>query len=82
MKLPVILPDGMPATGCVRVSALYEAGGPFYGASRSTVWSWIASGRLPTIKLGPRITAVFVDDVRALILRMQTTSSVVKADTS
>jgi predicted DNA-binding transcriptional regulator AlpA len=61
---------------------LYAPGGPFYGASRSTVWGWIASGRLPTIKLGPRITAVFVEDARALMQQMPTTSRVAKVDTS
>lgn len=44
---------------------------PIYPVSRSTWWSGVKSGRYPEpVKLGPRITAWRVEDIRALLERV------------
>ena len=41
---------------------------PIYPVSKSTWWDGVRSGRYPQpVKLGPRITAWRVEDIRALI---------------
>lgn len=41
---------------------------PIYPVSKSTWWAGVKSGRFPKpVKLGPRITAWRVEDIRALI---------------
>lgn len=60
------LPD-FPSTGFVRLSSILAPAGPI-PISKSTWWAGIKDGRFPTpIKLGPRITAWRVEDIRALI---------------
>lgn len=64
----------LPETGFLR---LYQIIGnrktdppipPLYPVSRSTWWSGVKFGRFPKpVKLGPRITAWTVEDIRALI---------------
>ncbi len=56
-----------PTTGFVRLSAIIAPNGPI-PVSKSTWWAGIKDGRFPKpIKLGPRITAWRVEDIRSLI---------------
>ena len=67
----------LPETGYLR---LYQILGnpltlppvpPLIPISKSTWWAGVKSGRYPKpVKLGPRITAWRVEDVRALIERL------------
>jgi hypothetical protein len=60
-------PDNLPTTGFARLSSILAPGGPI-PVSRSTWWAGVRSGRYPQpVKLGPRITAWRVEDIRALI---------------
>jgi predicted DNA-binding transcriptional regulator AlpA len=57
----------LPKTGFVRLSSILAPNGPI-PVSKSTWWAGIKDGRFPQpIKLGPRITAWRVEDIRALI---------------
>jgi predicted DNA-binding transcriptional regulator AlpA len=57
----------LPATGFVRLPHILAPEGPI-PVSRSTWWAGVKDGRYPKpVKLGPRITAWRVDDIRALI---------------
>jgi predicted DNA-binding transcriptional regulator AlpA len=59
----------LPETGFVRLTSILAPNGPI-PVSKSTWWAGIKSGRYPDpIKLGPRITAWRVEDIRALIER-------------
>lgn len=59
--------DQLPATGFVRLSQILAPNGPI-PVSKSTWWAGVGSGRYPKpVKLGPRITAWRVDDIRKLI---------------
>ena len=59
----------LPETGFVRLSSILAPRGQI-PVSKSTWWAGIKTGRFPKpIKLGPRITAWRVDDIRALIER-------------
>lgn len=63
------MPDNtnFPTTGFVRLSAIIAPNGPI-PVSKSTWWAGIKDGRFPRpIKLGPRITAWRVEDIRTLI---------------
>ena len=63
MQNKPILPD----TGFVRLSSILAPSGPI-PVSKSTWWAGVKSGRYPKpIKLGPRITAWRVEDIRDLI---------------
>ncbi len=63
MQNKPILPD----TGFVRLSSILAPSGPI-PVSKSTWWAGVKSGRYPKpIKLGPRITAWRVEDIRRLI---------------
>jgi prophage regulatory protein len=54
----------LPETGYVRLPAILRV----FPVSRSTWWEGVRSKRFPQpVKLGPRITAWRVADVRALI---------------
>jgi predicted DNA-binding transcriptional regulator AlpA len=56
-------------TGFIRLSSIIGPCGPI-PVSRSTWWAGVAAGRYPRpVKLGPRITAWRVEDIRALIDR-------------
>jgi prophage regulatory protein len=56
-----------PATGFVRLASILAPRGPI-PVSKSTWWAGVKSGRFPKpVKLGPRITAWRVEDVRTLI---------------
>lgn len=58
---------GLPATGFLRLSAILAPQGPI-PVSKSTWWAGIKDGRFPKpVKLGPRITAWRVEDIRELI---------------
>ena len=57
----------LPQTGFVRLPSIISPLGPI-PVSKSTWWAGIKSGRYPKpVKLGPRITAWRVEDIRALI---------------
>ena len=59
----------LPETGFVRLSSILAPKGPI-PVGRSTWWAGIRTGRFPKpVKLGPRITAWRVEDIRALIER-------------
>jgi len=59
--------SGLPTTGFVRLSAILAPIGPI-PVSKSTWWAGVKSGRYPKpVKLGPRITAWRVEDIRTLI---------------
>ena len=59
--------SNFPTTGFVRLSAIIAPNGPI-PVSKSTWWAGIKDGRFPKpIKLGPRITAWRVEDIRSLI---------------
>lgn len=59
----------LPATGFLRLASIVGRNGPI-PVSKSTWWSGVRSGRYPQpVKLGPRITAWRVEDIRALIAR-------------
>ena len=63
MQNKPILPD----TGFVRLSSILAPSGPI-PVSKSTWWAGVKSGRYPKpVKLGPRITAWRVEDIRRLI---------------
>lgn len=56
----------LPETGFVRLSTILK----IIPVSKSTWWAGIKSGRYPkSVKLGTRITAWHVDDIRNLITR-------------
>ena len=60
---------GLPETGFVRLTSIIGPNGPI-PVSKSTWWSGIKVGRYPKpVKLGPRITAWRVEDIRVLIER-------------
>jgi prophage regulatory protein len=58
-----------PKTGLLRLRALVGPGKPI-PVSPSTWWEGVKTGRFPKpVKLGPKITAWRVEDIRALIER-------------
>jgi len=60
-------PNVFPDTGFVRLSSIISPDGPI-PVGKSTWWAGVKSGRFPQpVKLGPRITAWRVEDIRALI---------------
>ena len=66
LKTTVSAPQ-LPNTGFVRLPGILAPNGPI-PVSRSTWWAGIKDGRYPKpVKLGPRITAWRVEDIRALI---------------
>jgi prophage regulatory protein len=66
---PSVRLDHFPQTGFVRLSSILAPDGPI-PVGRSTWWAGVKSGRFPKpVKLGPRITAWRVEDIRALIER-------------
>lgn len=57
----------LPADGFVRLKSIIGPGGPI-PVSKSTWWKGVQEGRYPRpVKLGLRITAWRVEDIRALI---------------
>jgi len=56
-----------PIDGFVRLNSILAPKGPL-PISRSSWWAGVAAGRFPKpVKLGPRITAWRVNDLRTLI---------------
>lgn len=56
-----------PETGFLRLSAILAPRGPI-PVGKSTWWAGVKDGRYPKpVKLGPRITAWRVEDIRKLI---------------
>lgn len=54
----------LPETGYIRLAHVLRV----IPVGKSTWWAGVKSGRFPqAVKLGPRITAWRVDDIRALI---------------
>jgi prophage regulatory protein len=69
--------DGLPETGFLRLPDIIgdpKAKPPIraiFPVGKSTWWSGIASARYPKpVKLGPRVSAWRVEDIRALIEQM------------
>ena len=61
--------NSLPTTGFLRLASILAPTGPI-PISKSTWWAGVASGRYPQpVKLGPRITAWRVEDIRTLINR-------------
>ncbi len=57
----------LPETGFLRLTSILAPNGPI-PVSKSTWWAGVKSGRYPaSVKLGPRITAWRVEDIRKLI---------------
>ena len=57
----------LPETGFIRLKNIIAPYGPI-PVSKSTWWAGVKSRRFPQpVKLGPRITAWRVEDIRALI---------------
>lgn len=57
----------LPETGFLRLKSIIAPDGPI-PVSKSTWWAGIKDGRFPQpVKLGPRISAWRVADIRALI---------------
>lgn len=61
-----LAPDGLPFTGLVRSTQIHKPDGAL-PIARSTFWAWVKDGRLSPIRLGPRVTAFRVEDVRKLM---------------
>jgi len=52
---------GLPDAGFARLPAVSHAA----GIGSSTVWLWVRKGKFPSpLKIGPRVTAWRVEDVR------------------
>jgi predicted DNA-binding transcriptional regulator AlpA len=59
--------DELPEEGLLRLVAILRPSGPV-PVSKSTWWAGVRSGRYPQpVKLGPRITAWRVEDIRTLL---------------
>lgn len=59
--------DALPGSGFLRLSSVLAPKGPI-PVSKSTWWAGVKSGRYPKpVKLGPRITAWRVGDIRELL---------------
>ena len=57
----------LPKTGFLRLPSIIAPNGPI-PVSKSTWWAGIKTGRYPKpVKLGPRITAWRVEDIRSII---------------
>jgi prophage regulatory protein len=57
----------LPKTGFLRLPSIIAPNGPI-PISKTSWWAGIKAGRFPKpVKLGPRITAWRVEDIRALI---------------
>ncbi len=60
----------LPFTGFLRLSSILAPQGPI-PVSKSTWWAGVKAGRFPKpVKLGPRITAWRVEDIRVLIAQV------------
>lgn len=58
----------LPDTGFLRINDVLR----LFPVSRSTWWAGVKSGRYPkAVKLGPRVTAWRVEDIRDLIQRSE-----------
>ena len=56
----------LPETGYVRLSLILKV----FPVSKSTWWNGVKDGRYPKgVKIGPRVTAWRVEDIRALLER-------------
>ena len=61
------MPSRLPEAGFVRLKDIIAPHGPI-PVSRSTWWAGVSTGRFPApVKLGPRVTAWRVEEIRALI---------------
>ena len=62
--------NALPDSGFVRLPSIIAPKGPI-PVGKSTWWQGVQSGRFPKpIKIGPRITAWRVEEVRDLIARL------------
>ncbi len=68
-SFPVSL-SSFPETGFVRLSRIITPLGPI-PVGKSTWWAGVRSGRFPQpVKIGARITAWRIEDIRALIEKL------------
>lgn len=59
--------SNLPTTGFLRLRSIVGPDGPI-PVSKSTWWAGVKDGRFPRpVKLGPRITAWRIEDIRRLI---------------
>lgn len=58
--------DGLPESGLVREREIRRPHGPL-PISRSQFWQMVKDGRLTPVKISPRVTCFWVDEVRALM---------------
>jgi len=66
---PIVYARELPADGYVRLDTVLTV----YPVGKSTWWKGIKDGRYPAgVKLGPRLTAWKVQDIRALLERQAT----------
>jgi predicted DNA-binding transcriptional regulator AlpA len=66
-RTTVAFNDGLPESGFVRLRDILAPHGPI-PVSKSTWWAGVGAGRYPKpVKLGPRITAWRVEDIRKLV---------------
>lgn len=57
----------LPETGLLRLASILAPVGPI-PVGKSTWWDGVKTGRFPQpVKLGPRVTAWRVEDIRSLI---------------
>jgi prophage regulatory protein len=62
-------PEHFPMEGFVRLKSIIAPVGPI-PIGKSTWWAGVKDGRYPKpVKLGPRITAWRVEDIRSLMAR-------------
>jgi prophage regulatory protein len=70
----MIVNDGLPKTGFVRIRQIIKPAGPI-PIGKTTWWAGVRSGRFPQpIKIGPLTTVWRVEDIRELIERLGRTS--------
>jgi predicted DNA-binding transcriptional regulator AlpA len=64
----IIIRAALPETGFVRLRLILD----LIPVSKSTWWQGVKTGRFPKpVKLGPRMTAWKVDDIRSLIQKTE-----------
>ena len=62
-------PDGLPATGYVRLSEIVIPGGPL-PISSSQFWSLVKKRDIKSIKLSPKVTTFHVDEIRKKLINI------------
>jgi prophage regulatory protein len=72
--------SALPAEGYARITAILAPTGPV-PVSKSTWWAGIKTGRFPQpVKIGPRITAWRVSDIRELLQRLDESEAIAERE--